>query len=152
LTATELSPLIVEEGIASDAAAALKLAERSGGSLARARELADPTLWQLRDRFAAAWLPGQFDPTPLIREFDDYVAAGGKEADSRRQRLRQLILVVADVLRATLRKGVAADDGLDGVLTALDRTLEAEQQLDRNANQATLLECWLDDLAAIPAT
>ncbi|MGI9428646.1 MAG: hypothetical protein ACR2NM_08310, partial [Bythopirellula sp.] len=37
----------------------------------------------------------------------------------------------------------------DCLLAVLDRCLEAELQLDRNANQATLLECWLDDLASI---
>jgi DNA polymerase-3 subunit delta' len=30
----------------------------------------------------------------------------------------------------------------------LDRCLEAAAQIDRNANQSTLIECWLDDLAA----
>ena len=30
----------------------------------------------------------------------------------------------------------------------LERCLEALGQIDRNANQATLIEAWLDDLAA----
>jgi hypothetical protein len=30
----------------------------------------------------------------------------------------------------------------------LDRCLDAATQIDRNANQTTLIECWLDDLAA----
>jgi hypothetical protein len=29
----------------------------------------------------------------------------------------------------------------------LDRCLDAAGQIDRNANQATLVECWMDDLA-----
>jgi hypothetical protein len=29
----------------------------------------------------------------------------------------------------------------------LDRCLDAAAQIDRNANQSTLIECWLDDLA-----
>jgi hypothetical protein len=29
----------------------------------------------------------------------------------------------------------------------LSRCLEAAEQVDRNANQTTLIECWLDDLA-----
>jgi hypothetical protein len=29
----------------------------------------------------------------------------------------------------------------------LDRCLDAAAQIDRNANQSTLVECWLDDLA-----
>jgi hypothetical protein len=31
----------------------------------------------------------------------------------------------------------------------LDRCLEAAEQIDRNANQTTLIETWLDELAEI---
>jgi hypothetical protein len=34
----------------------------------------------------------------------------------------------------------------DTIARCLDRTLEALEHIDRNANQATLVECWLDDL------
>lgn len=146
-----LRDLILAQGLAPDAAAADQLAERSDGSLARARDLADPQLWLIRDRFEMAWRRGDFDPTPLTKEFDDFIASGGKEADARRQRFRQVILIVADVLRGGIRDAAATGSHADGALTALDRTLEAEEQLDRNANQATLLEAWLDDLAGIPA-
>lgn len=145
-----LQELILAEGLAPDATAAAQLAERSGGSLARARELADPASWRLRDKFAAAWRPGDFDPTPLMKECDDFIAAGGKEADARRQRFRQLLLLVADALRQSVRDAIAVGVPPEPALAALDRCLEAEEQLDRNANQATLLECWLDDLAAVP--
>jgi DNA polymerase III subunit delta' len=147
-----LRDLILAQGLAPDAAAAATLAERSGGSMARARELADPQLWLIRDRFATAWShTGDFDPTPLGKEFDEFIASGGKEADARRQRFRQVILIVADLLRSQIRTAADTDGSPDAALAALDRTLEAEEQLDRNANQATLLECWLDDLAALPA-
>ena len=36
-------------------------------------------------------------------------------------------------------------------LACLERTLAALSHIERNAHQATLIECWLDDLAAIPA-
>ena len=35
----------------------------------------------------------------------------------------------------------------DKAAACLDRCLQAAEQIDRNANQATLIECWLDDLA-----
>jgi hypothetical protein len=37
--------------------------------------------------------------------------------------------------------------GFAAVAVCLDRCLDAAEQIDRNANQATLIECWLDDLA-----
>ena len=47
-------------------------------------------------------------------------------------------------------KCAAAERWRAGPATAavcLDRCLDAAEQIDRNANQATLIECWLDDLA-----
>jgi DNA polymerase III subunit delta' len=157
LPADALHELILAHGLAPDATAAAELADRSGGSLARARELSDPNAWRMRDLFAAAWRPvaegraGDFNPTPLSKAFDEFIAAGGKEADARRQRFRQLLLLAGDVLRTAIRDACANGGSPEVALAALDRCLEAEEQLDRNANQATLLECWLDDLAAIPA-
>ena len=148
--------LILAQSFAPDATAAAELAERSGGSLARARDLSDPNAWRMRNLFAAAWRPvaegrpHDFDP-PLAKAFDEFIAAGGKEADARRQRFRQLLLLAGDVLRTAIRDACNSGDSPEAALAALDRCLEAEEQLDRNANQATLLECWLDDLAAIPA-
>jgi hypothetical protein len=66
---------------------------------------------------------------------------------------------VANHFRQVLRSACAAEAvepwralgvvSEEVALAVLDRCLEAEQQLDRNANQATLLECWLDDLASL---
>jgi DNA polymerase-3 subunit delta' len=150
LPAASLAEIIQAQGLAPDLPSAAKLAARSSGSLARARELADD-LWQLRDRFAAGWLPGEFDPTLLAKDFDAFIAAGGKEADARRQRFRQVLWMVGEVLRQAVRNAAANEQPPEPALAALDRTLEAEDQLDRNANLATLLECWLDDLASVPA-
>ncbi len=151
LPADALAELLLAQGVAGDAAAAQTIAERSGGSLARARELADPVLWRLRDKFAAAWRQAEFDPTPLAKEFDEFITAGGKEADARRQRFRQVFAMVVEALRGAIVEACECGQSPEAALAALDRTLEAEEQLDRNANQATLLECWLEDLAA-PAT
>jgi DNA polymerase-3 subunit delta' len=145
-----LRDLILALGLSPDAASATELAARSGGSIARARELADAAAWVVRDRFATAWRRGDIDPGPLAKEFDEFIAAAGNVADARRQRFRQVLGQAVDVLRSSLRDAAAADASPDAALAALDRTLEAEEQLDRNANQATLLACWLDDLANIP--
>ena len=98
----------------------------------------------------------------------DYINQAGKEADARRQRLRAVFQLVGGLFRHVMRASCGAEtEGLSTraqaaegffpsgpatenyALAALDRCLEAEVQLDRNANQATLLECWLDDLAGI---
>ena len=125
---------------------------RSDGSLARARELADAALAPCAIASVAAWHGGDIDVARLAHEIDDFIAAAGKEADARRQRFRQLLpLLAVDACgRTTPPDGASPVDSSPKLaLAALDRCLEAEEQLDRNANQATLLESWLDDLAAL---
>jgi len=139
--------LALAEGLASDAEAATRLAERSGGSITRARDLADAALWEMRDRIAAQWQSGGLDQPRLVHEIDQFINAAGKEADARRQRFRQLLTLVAEMLSQSLRADAAEETG--AALAALDRCLEAEEQLDRNANQSTLLESWIDDLAML---
>jgi DNA polymerase-3 subunit delta' len=140
--------LVLDEGLAPDEAAAADLAARAGGSVTRARELADPLLWQMRDKFMARWESGELEAPRLIRELEEFINDAGKEAEARRQRFRQFLALVGDKLRESLR-GTADDFDDETILDALDRCVEAEEQLDRNANQATLLETWMDDLASM---
>jgi DNA polymerase III subunit delta' len=152
-----MTDLILAEGLAADPAQARSLAERSAGSLTLARDRSDAEAQRMRELFAAAWrrvaegTPDAFDPTPLAKPFDEFIATGAKEPAARRARFRQVLLLAGEVLRDDIRRTIARGLSPEVVLTALDRCLEAEEQLDRNANQATLLECWLDDLAGIPA-
>lgn len=140
--------LILAGGLVQNPAAAEQLASRSQGSLALARQLVDEGLWQMRDRFVAQWQSGELDALRLAREVDEFINAAGKEADARRQRFRQLLHLVAARLGESLRQ-LAAEGRLAGAtLAAIDRCLEAEEQLDRNANQSTLLESWIDDLTS----
>ena len=149
LPAEAIRDLSLSGGLVADTAAAAELAARSGGSMAAARELADVELWQMRDRFAAQWTSSQLDVPRLMREVEDFAGAAGKEAAARRERLRQLFWLVGDILRHSLRTSATTGESNEGVLAALDRCLEAEEQLDRNANQSTLIECWLNDLAEV---
>ena len=80
--------------------------------------------------------------------------------------MHQVIGFAADFYRQLLRAQTAAphaenaqahpaiDEALvrqppDAEKTAarLERCLDADEQIDRNANQSTLIETWLDDLA-----
>ena len=95
----------------------------------------------------------------------------GKAASARRARLRQVIGFATDFYRRLLHRlagAVGADDDdlsnsveraaaewtgdVPAAAACLERCLDAADQVDRNANQTTLLECWLDDLAKITAT
>jgi len=157
LDPTIVRQLLLEQGIATDSAEADRLSLASGGSLSKAAELIDPELWDMQQRLLPQLTPRKLDSVRLASELVTFVNQAGKEADARRQRLRALLQMVAshfrDILRTSCGTGHGSEDfgpaAQDCALAVLDRCLDAEMQLDRNANQATLLECWLDDLASI---
>ena len=168
---TELvAKLLLERGEASDGAEADRLAAQSGGSLERAKLLGDPELWAFRrtlfDRLAAA----PIESVGLARETAAFVDAAGKEASPRRTRFRQVIGFVVELFRQALRRQAgcpaSADAELERAVTTLLRNsqLDSERMLecvesclaaaayiDRNANQSTLVESWIDSLARAAA-
>jgi hypothetical protein len=104
------------------------------------------------------------DAMRLGQEIGNYVDDAGKEASAKRERLRQVLDWSVEFYRELMRAGCglepqgdpslqrhtlqAARKSADGEVAAecLARSLEALEQLDRNANTSTLLACWLDDL------
>jgi DNA polymerase III delta' subunit len=160
--------ILLDRGLASDSKQAERLAEFSGGSVLRAVELADDELWSFRGELLAALAARPFDGVALAARVTSFVDAAGKEAATRRARARQIVSFAVDFHRQVLRLlcGLAAEGDADLVGAArkagdawpfdaeaagacIDRSLEALAHIDRNAHQATLLECWLDDLARI---
>jgi DNA polymerase-3 subunit delta' len=135
-------------GIATDAAAADKLAELADGSLTSARELADMALWAMHDELLRQWNAGEIDAARLTRDVEDFVNEAGKEADARRQRLRQLFSVFSRSLSSRLSE-ISDESAVEATLAAIDRSLDAEEQIARNANQSTLIGAWIDDLSLI---
>ncbi len=162
-----VAALLVSKGFVADAAEARRLARYSEGSLQRALDLADPDLWSFRNAFYQKLSEAILDSTGLARVVAAFVDEAGKEPSARRARFRQVVAFAAEFYRqllhaqcgvsvsedVELRKHVAAaiDRGLgdrERSTARLDRCLDAAAQIDRNANQSTLIECWLDDLAA----
>ena len=142
--------LLLQQQIAPDEAQADLLAGASEGSLKKATDLADPELWEMQRRMLPQLTSGHLDSVRLAAELAAFVNLAGKEAHARRQRLRAVFRMVTAQSRAILRASGGVDpDSEERALAVLDRCLEAEVALDRNANQATLLECWLDDLSKI---
>jgi DNA polymerase-3 subunit delta' len=170
LSTAVLERLLVEQQIVADPQQAEKLAPHCQGSLTVARELADPEWWELQQWLLPRLAPSLFDSMPLAAKINEFIGpAAGKTANARRQQLRSVFQMVAAHFREILRQAcrdeglptteVAAEQAIElgnsasqCAILILDRCLEAEVELDRNANQATLLECWLDDLAGILTT
>lgn len=149
LSIHDAAELLQQQGVVETPDAAMQLAELAEGSLEAARELADPELGAMRDRFVAGLARDRFDLPRACAELTEFVNAAGKEGEAKRARLRRLFALTTDAWRQQLRERL--DDGatVEFTLAAMDRTLLAAEQLDRNANQATLVEGWVADLAKL---
>jgi DNA polymerase III subunit delta' len=153
LSVDVVTRLILKNGIVTDEREASDLADLSGGSLQRATDILAMNLIEYRPKLLRLFAGISIEPTRVVSVVNDFVAEAGSEAEAKRRRLRTTFALVIDHLREILRNdGVqhspnrAPDSRL---LAALDRCIEAEGELDRNANQATLLECWADDLSRL---
>jgi DNA polymerase III subunit delta' len=165
LSETIVADLLLAKGLAPDATAARRLAHYSGGSLERAGQLSDPDLWAFRGTLYGQLAEGAFNNVTFALALAQFVDAAGKEAPPRRLRFHQITLFATDFYRHLLRAQTGAAESADADLrqfleialrrgpinaetTArrLERCLEADQQIDRNANQSTLIEAWLDGL------
>jgi len=128
--------------------------------------LADPELWSFRNTLFERLCEPVLDSVRVAQTVAAFVDEAGKEASARRARLRQVVAFAAEFYRQLLHAqcgvsiseerelkslvGRAQQNPLgDSELSArrLERCLEAAGQIDRNANQSTLIEGWLDDLA-----
>ena len=168
LSAEQLAELLIAQSVVEDSQAAFELAQQSGGSIQVAQQLASSGLGELRSWFLPQLLPDALDRVQLAKGLQDFINSAGKEAPARRRQLRLIFQTAgsffSQAMRASCLEGAYSfepdqsltgflhrlGDSAEGIaLEALDRCLEAEVELDRNANQATLLECWIDDLAKI---
>jgi DNA polymerase III subunit delta' len=168
LETSVVAELLVSQGMVSDPVEARRLARYSEGSLQRATELADPDLWNFRRTLFERLSAPMLDSVPFAQAVSAFVEEAGKEAPPRRARLRQIVGFAADFYRHMIHatSGVPLPDdadlrrfleqaverrrnGPESAAACLERCLEAASQIDRNANQTTLIEAWLDDLAAM---
>ncbi len=163
-----VSRLLLQQGMASNSDEANRLASFAAGSLTRAGELADPALWSFRSDLLKRLAQSPLASIAMSQATAKFVDEAGKEAQLRRARLRLVIGFATDFFRQLVRNlsGLAVD-GDQEIKTAIDRAassnvwdiesaaesadrcLEALTHIDRNANQSTLIEAWLDDLLAL---
>lgn len=92
------------------------------------------------------------DPVAVTRSLTARVDAAGKEASKRRDALRDTFSIAIQTYRQTLRQkaadaSVANDQTTGEVIRRMDRCVRAIREVDRSANQSTLIECFASDLA-----
>jgi DNA polymerase-3 subunit delta' len=148
-----IANLLVEAGATADRSFALRVAGLSEGSLERARQLADPALWDFRDQLFTALTPARLDSVRLARAIQAFVDEAGKEPSQKRGRLRTIIEFAIDYYRMGIREQVSAAPAS----SAIDASLAALEHIDRNANVGLVIQWWCESLhrarnSALPAT
>jgi DNA polymerase-3 subunit delta' len=156
--------LLAAAGVA-DAALRQRLVRLSGGSPGFALTLTDPAVLDFRRRLLDSLARARFNGVALARDWIEIVEAVGKESAAQRPRAKLLLRMLIDFLTDALAvrhgaepgrsdtadqpalKELAARTTPDVLMAALERCLDADDQLDRYVQIALVLEGLLDALS-----
>jgi DNA polymerase-3 subunit delta' len=164
LSDADVGDLLVEKGLCEDRQAAHIAAAHSHGSLARAALWCDAELVEFRRELITMLSQSTFDAPAAAKRVGQFVDSAGKESAGKRRRLRLVVSLAEELYRSILLEITAGEAPADAELAhcvrtatgwideggpneCLERCLEAYGHIDSNANQATLIEWWLDELS-----
>jgi len=143
---------------------ARRLAKLSEGSVARASDFSDAAAWEFRQTLFAHLSKSDWNPQQLVGAITAHVEEVGKDATARRERLVNVVNQTVIYFRHAMREATGMElasvgdwsssgTGWTGdarrAAECVDRCLAAHGHIHANANQATLIECWIDDLATL---
>ncbi len=122
--------------------------EISGGDMHAAERLLNDESDELRQSFTAQLESPHPDPVKLKGIISRHVDEAGKEASKRRAAMRDVFSISVQHFRRRLRNEAMENRSQPLTLARLDRSVRALREVDRSANQATLIECFSADIAA----
>lgn len=122
--------------------------EMAGGDVHAAVRLLTSQSDHLRQSLTKQFESPHPDPMLINRIISSHVGQAGKEARLRREAMRDAFSIAMQFYRQRLRQQAFASQFDQATLARLDRSVRALQEVDRNANQATLIECYATDIAA----
>ena len=116
LAADTLAEILLSTGVVTDTEQSVRLASYGEGSIERAREIADPALWQFRAQLLHDLSSAAPNPVRLAKAIQAFVDDAGKEASERRDRLRTIVAFAEEFYRGLMRAEVRGDVGGDELL------------------------------------
>ena len=168
LSVERMRQLIPRLGICDDPIQVEWLARMSGGSLARARQLSDPTVAAFRETWYATISQEDPDPVKLSSAATEFMDAAGKEAPLRRERLRWVVELTCEFYRKAMRSQLGMDADADAPFRdslsrfrawwphdpealgmCLNRCVSAARHIESYAQPGLVLDAWLDDVARV---
>ena len=149
LSTQEASKLLRDvHQIEADDEAVANAVEVSGGDMHVALRLLSDTSGDFRQALDSQLASDAPDPVAISRMISTHVDDAGKEASKRRGVMRDVFSMAVQFYRQQLRHSAmnAAVNPL--TLNRLDRSVRALREVDRSANQSSLIECYAADIAA----
>ncbi len=122
--------------------------DTAGGNMHVALRLLRGEADQLRDALNSQLGSEHPDPVALSRIISSHVDEAGKEASKRRHAMRDVFSMAVQYFRRRARESASGRIACPKTLSRLDRSLRALREVDRSANQTTLIECYAADIAA----
>lgn len=169
LPAEVIARVLVRTGVVAEPAEAERVARLSGGSLERARGLADPELGRFRAELHRSLAATPINTIALAERMNSLIESAGKESAEKRTRARLLLGMATEFLNECLRASVGAPaagesgqaDALarsfasrrsvEAIAALIERSLDADYQIDRNVSLPLVVEAWVDDVSRSPA-
>ena len=136
-----LSSILVKTGMATSAEQGEKWAMQAEGSLEQAKELADGDIETLRTELLKCLTASRWDAVGLASKLNGLVESLGKEAPPRRRRTRLIFGLAIEHFRSEMRVNTCSDASRRAA-RRLERTLDAIEHVDRNANLPLVIETW----------
>lgn len=154
-----LASLLVRQEVVPTLEQGLTLAHRCNGGLDQARELLDDAVDEMRSELRQFLSVRRPDTVAMAVRLNEFVEKAGKEAPPRRRRLRLIFNLAIDLFRDRIQKLEKPAREEESAATherhenearhsarRLQRTLDALEQVDRNANLPLIIDAWCADL------
>lgn len=122
--------------------------EIAGGDIHAAARLLVEESDSLREDLTTQLSAAYPDPLTLSRIIATHVDGAGKDANKRRGAMRDVFSISIQHFRRQLREDAVRSWTSPLTIARLDRSIRAIREVDRSANQATLIECFAADIAA----
>jgi DNA polymerase-3 subunit delta' len=165
LAANEVAQLLLSQGHVANATEAERAAALAQGSLEAALHWLEPEFSEFRSAFLDYLSAAEAKPADFVKSLSAFVEAGGKEAAAKRARLKeaagvaeqfyaQLVATIAgqpsaadpELTQAAQRAARWFPANTESAARCRELCLEAVQHVEANANQANVIEWWLDEL------
>ena len=149
----DVADLVGQLGWTEDTDQARAAAEMSGGSLSVAQQLLDPQLQATRTALFAQLSKSRVEAFTIAKTLLE--ALDGLSGDTQRQRMnaRYLVRFVVEFLQARLRESCEefpnTIEATEAVGRAIERCVDAEEQIDGNVSIPLCLEALAGDLARL---